>query len=673
MAYYTPSGESEAVTVRPSATSLFAFDSDDRYADYNQRRVSPSYPFRVLIQKREALLTGFFKRIGLTEFRLNWTLPNVSRGWGTNLINFIYAGASSVTAASGSGTIQTYTAGNSFQAGQTVSVTGMTPTGYNVTNATILTANATTFTVEGTTTGASSGTGTATIGFTASVTAATATTTSGITSITYTASNNYVAGQLLRQVTGLSPSGFNVTNLRITSASPTQFVVALPAGTSLSGSSTGTGTALVGLTRQIVFDDGFYDTLAIAEYLTQNIQSVMPGFQAFVNDLNDDQIACLPPIDSGLTTYQFYFDPVTNPVVYGSLVTAASGSGTVVTYTCASASSAFTVGQSVTVTGLNTTTGASLNLTGTIATVSTTDFTINNTTVGTSTATQAGTATADAKGTFPNTNPIYRQLFDMINFPYAKQYYSFANNTLLSGIPNMRATDYIDVVCNQLTLNQNLRDSNTLPVTRDSMCRLYLDESTPSQSNVVTTTFGTSSPTTLTITGLTSITSNVAVFVSSTAVTASLLGVACIVTGVSGGLGWNGQGVISSVDTNTPFALAVTYDDAPSGTPAFSGSSVVAYTSGNTTSRPQTVWDSRMNGVTPFCLYRQFQNPKQVRWSGRMPLSNVVFELFDDNGRSLQDLWESAFPISASGGVGQYATNFANSFIWNCSCLLSED
>jgi hypothetical protein len=305
--------------------------------------------------------------------------------------------------------------------------------------------------------------------------------------------------------------------------------------------------------------------------------------------------------------------------------------------------------------------------------VSSSNFTINDTTVGTSTATQAGTATANAKGTFPNTNPIYRQLFDMINFPYAKQYYSFANNTLLSGIPNMRATDYIDVVCNQLTLNQNLRDSNTLPVTRDSMCRLYLDESTPSQSNVVTTTFRTSLPTTLSITCLTSITSNVAVFVSSTAVTASLLGVACIVTGVSGGLGWNGQGTISSVDTNTPYALAVTYDDAPSGTPAFSGSSVVAYTSGNTTSRPQTVWDSRMNGVTPFCLYRQFQNPKQVRWSGRMPLSNVVFELFDDNGRSLQDLWESAFPISASGGVGQYATNFANSFIWNCSCLLSED
>lgn len=687
MSYYTPSGESEAVTIRPSATSLLAFDSDDRYATYNQRRITPSYPFRVLIQKSEALLTGFFKRIALSEFRLNWTLPNVSRGWGTNLMNVVYIGTSSITAASGSGTIQTYTCANSFQAGQTVNVTGLTPLGFSVENATILTANATTFTVAGTTTGVVSGfPGVARISQDAGVSGAVATTTNGITSITYSGfpygaglslSNPYRVGQLISSVTGLSPAGFNITHLRITAVNnnplaPT-FTVALPSGTVLSGSSTGTGRAIAGIIRQINFGDGFYDTLSIAEYLTQNMQSVIPGFQAVVNDLNNDQISCLPPIDSGLTNYGFYFDPVNVPVQYGrGFVTAASSSGTAVTYTCANT---FAVGQSVSVSGLNTTTGVTLNLSGTITSASTTQFVIASTVaVSTATGTQLGTAIADAKSIFPNTSLNNRQLFDMINFPYATQYFSYANNTLFSGIPNMRATDYIDVVCSQLTQNQNLRDSNTLPITRDSMCRIYLDENTPSQSNVTTTNFGIASPTTLVLTALVSVTGNIAIFSTSTTVTSALQGVPCVITNVTGGLGWNGQGTIVSTDTISPFAVAVAYDDEPTGVPVFSGtSSLVAYTSNNTTSRPLTVWDARMNGVTPFVIYRQFQNPKQIRWSGRMPLANCVFELYDDNGRSIQELWESAYPITSVGVIGRFATTYANSFTWNFSCLLSED
>jgi hypothetical protein len=72
-------------------------------------------------------------------------------------------------------------------------------------------------------------------------------------------------------------------------------------------------------------------------------------------------------------------------------VTAASGSGTVITYT---ATNTFVPGQIVTVTGLTTTTGATLNIAGMIiATASSTQFTVNNTTVGTAAATQTGTAT----------------------------------------------------------------------------------------------------------------------------------------------------------------------------------------------------------------------------------------------------------------------------------------
>ena len=70
--------------------------------------------------------------------------------------------SASVTSASGSGSVITYTAANSFTAGQIVTITtGLTPTGYVKTNATILYATSTYFTVAGTTTGASSGTSTA--------------------------------------------------------------------------------------------------------------------------------------------------------------------------------------------------------------------------------------------------------------------------------------------------------------------------------------------------------------------------------------------------------------------------------------------------------------------------------------------------------------------------------
>jgi len=80
------------------------------------------------------------------------------------------------------------------------------------------------------------------------------------------------------------------------------------------------------------------------------------------------------------------------------VVTAASGNGTTITYTAANS---LAVGQTVSVTGLNTTTGASLNIAGMIvATASSTQFTVTNSTVGTSVATQAGVATpiANAAG-----------------------------------------------------------------------------------------------------------------------------------------------------------------------------------------------------------------------------------------------------------------------------------
>lgn len=69
--------------------------------------------------------------------------------------------AATVTSASGSGTEITYTSFNSFDVGQTVTVTGFTPTGFNVSNATITSSSSTQFRVSNATPGTPTGTGTA--------------------------------------------------------------------------------------------------------------------------------------------------------------------------------------------------------------------------------------------------------------------------------------------------------------------------------------------------------------------------------------------------------------------------------------------------------------------------------------------------------------------------------
>lgn len=665
-----------AITVRPSSTSIFAFDSDDRYKSYVERRIAPSYPFDVVIQKAEALVTGFFKRIGLTEFRLNWSLPNISKAWGNNQINVVYIGLSTVTAASGSGTVQTYTAANNFVVGQSVNVLGLSPAGYNVLNATILSATSTNFTVAGTTTGASTGTGNARVSNNAIITAATATTAgtgaNAVATITYTAANTYSAGQIVRVVAGLSPAGFNFSNARIVSATPTQFVVNLPPGTTLTGSSTGTGTAVVGLTRQVTLDDGFYSATNVAFWIANGLAPVMPGFVGFPLQTDENIISFQAPEYSAASSqYEFYFEPVRVPIVYaGGNITAAVGSAGTVTYTVSGSN--LSVGQLVTVTGLRTTAGASLNLTGLVDSVSGSQFTILDATVGTAANPQAGTATVNATSTYPNISLSSRQLFDMLNLAYASAYRSVVN----TGALNLRATDYIDVVCSQLTQNQGLRDSSSLPNTRDILSRIYLDEPVPSQSPIMTRTVGLLTPTSITLTGLSQQTAEVAIFTTTTAITTAIIGARVSISGIAGveAVGWNSTGTITNADVVSPYAFTVTYDEVPTGTPTFGGSPVaLAYVSTPTESRPITTWDDRMNGVTPFVIYRQFANPKEIRWSGAQPLGNCQFQLYDDQGRSIQDLWSKAYPIISGGVVNSLATRYANGFVWNLTCLLSEN
>lgn len=62
--------------------------------------------------------------------------------------------AFTITGVSGSGTTVTYTAANTLSVGSVVTITGVTPVGYNLTKATVATASSSQFTVTNTTTGA---------------------------------------------------------------------------------------------------------------------------------------------------------------------------------------------------------------------------------------------------------------------------------------------------------------------------------------------------------------------------------------------------------------------------------------------------------------------------------------------------------------------------------------
>lgn len=66
-----------------------------------------------------------------------------------------------------------------------------------------------------------------------------------------------------------------------------------------------------------------------------------------------------------------------------------------------------------------------------------------------------------------------KQLFDIMNWRPTSGTPSLVK---FSSVPSMRWTDYIDIVANQLTYNQDLKDSSSQPIFRDLICRVYLDE-----------------------------------------------------------------------------------------------------------------------------------------------------------------------------------------------------
>lgn len=425
--------DAETVVIRPSATSLLCIDSDDRYQNFGQRRTNPTFPFQFNVQKGEAILNGFFKRMALTEFRMNWTMPNISEAWLNSNIIFSW------------------------------------------------------------------------------------------------------------KVSG------------------------------------GTATDSV-----LTLRDGFYDARNIATALQDGIQSLSSSLANF--------------------TVTSTFSETTELVF-----TAASGS----------------------------------NITFCLKPISATSK--------------------------------YRQLFDMINAPPTGT--TTYSTQVLTGIPDLRATDYIDIVCSQLTYNQELKDTTSAPIARDMLARIYMDDPVGSSSIVTTNVLSATTSASASITAISSIsppigTSDIVVFTVSAAPTSFFIGAACSVTGITGNLTLNGSGTIigKNASGNT---ITVQYDDAPvvTGTPVVTSGTITS-TQLAYTQTPVVEWDDRVNGVTPFVLYRQFPYPKQIRWNKDMPIGNLTFTLYDDQGRNIQDLWNA---LEIQQVYPDPLTVFANSTSFNFTMLVSED
>lgn len=188
-----------------------------------------------------------------------------------------------------------------------------------------------------------------------------------------------------------------------------------------------------------------------------------------------------------------------------------------------------------------------------------------------------------------NLNGIYKELFDMLNFSYnAVAQGTTPALTVYTGIPVLRFTDYIDIVCDQLTAVQDVKDTSTSKTPRDVVARIYLDEATPSDATY------------------------------QNPVATEIRDNAFVVTGY-----------------NTP-----------------------AIGSG-----------AKNNGVRPFIIYRQFANPKQIKWEQSVPLGNVIFEIYDDQGRSIQQMLNAA----SNPATGTTPLQYALTCDWNASLLISEN
>jgi hypothetical protein len=89
-------GVEKGTLIRVPATANLMIDSDDRA--FQQSDILDTSPWRFQISRAQALIQGFFTRVGLTELVLNWDIPNISSQWNNNLL-FVDVSGSDISGA----------------------------------------------------------------------------------------------------------------------------------------------------------------------------------------------------------------------------------------------------------------------------------------------------------------------------------------------------------------------------------------------------------------------------------------------------------------------------------------------------------------------------------------------------------------------------------------------
>ena len=147
----------------------------------------------------------------------------------------------------------------------------------------------------------------------------------------------------------------------------------------------------------------------------------------------------------------------------------------------------------------------------------------------------------------PGSNQNQFQLFDLMGFDVSNQLPAQIQTT---NVTRCRYTEYVDIVCSQLTYNQDLKDGSSDTITRDILARIYLE-------------------------------------------------------------GENDQ----------PLPVLVTA----------------------TPSNISTTVENTVPGCYPITIYRQFKNPKFIKWNNSQPIGNLVFQVYDSHGDLLADLTSQAY------------------------------
>lgn len=84
-------------TIRQPSTALLTIDSEDRWANWTQKRnaVPGSYnysPYDFTITKNESIMNGFFTRLGVSEVVFPWTIPNINAQTNRMIVRYTSGG-----------------------------------------------------------------------------------------------------------------------------------------------------------------------------------------------------------------------------------------------------------------------------------------------------------------------------------------------------------------------------------------------------------------------------------------------------------------------------------------------------------------------------------------------------------------------------------------------------